>query len=141
MYRLLARAGVIWGTARIEDAAQRRMLMTEWHEALKYWPYERVNAAIGELARSSKWWPTIADLVAACRALEPARPPVVPEREAPPTPEELERRGIAIARMKAEYGWKRHTDEPEPAEVPEPVVYDVPVSDVTPQMRQLRRRQ
>lgn len=140
MYRLLARAGVVWGTSRIEDGAQRRMLMVEWYEALKYWEFDRVNAALSELARSSKWWPTIADLVAVCRSLEPPRPLVVPPVDAPPTPEELKRRGIAIARMKAEYGWKRHTDEPETAEVLEPVVYDVPVSDVSPHMRELMRK-
>lgn len=138
VYRLLARAGVVWGTARIEDGAQRRMLMTEWYEALKFWPYERANAALGELARSSKWWPTIADLVAACRALEPPRPPSVPVVDAPPTPEELKARGIALARIKAQYGWKPDRAEQDAGPVVEPVVYDVPVSDVSSTLKQLR---
>lgn len=140
VYRLLARAGVLWGTQRIEDAAQRRMLMTEWHEALKFWDHERVSAALSELARSSKWWPTIADLVAACRALEPARPLVVPERDAPLTPEELKARGVALARIKAQYGWKPDRAEPDQGPAVEPVVYDVPVSDVSSTLKQLRSK-
>jgi hypothetical protein len=141
VYRLLARAGVVWGTTRIEDGAQRKMLMAEWHEALKFWPYERVNAALGELARSSRWWPTIADLVAACRALEPSRPPSVPPVEAPPTPEELKARGVALARIKAQYGWaEKFRPESEPEVVREPVVYDVPVSDVSSTLKQLREK-
>jgi hypothetical protein len=141
IYRLLARAGTIWGMDQIEDAAVRRLLMTEWHDALSWWPFEVVNEALSRLRDKSKWWPKVAEVLADIRA---NLPPAAPARQetAPAvswSPEEAKRRSEVIQEAKRRYGWKPEEAAPE-GPILEPRVFDVPVSDVSETLKGLRRK-
>ena len=141
IYRLLARAGTIWGIEPIEDGAARRLLMVEWHDALSWWPFEVVNDALSRLRDKSKWWPKVAEVLADIRA---HLPPAAPARQEAPsqgdrTPEEVKRRVAIVAEAKRRYGWKPEEAAPE-GPILEPRVFDVPVSDVSEGLKALRRK-
>jgi hypothetical protein len=133
----MVRAATIWGDARIADAAARRLLMVEWHDAFRFYTFAQVDGALTVLRDSLGWWPKVSEVLAAIRAAlpKPGLPTAEREVSGTMTPEELERRRTVISEAHRRYGtvsadvvvneWEQH----------DPVVYEVPVSDVTPALR------
>lgn len=65
--RCLARLATAYGDdRRIADADGRALLRREMLEALGHFEPHVVNAALGKVIRQCKFWPSIAEIVAAC---------------------------------------------------------------------------
>lgn len=117
-------------------------MMGEWAQALRGFPIEQIDLALSDLVRTSKWWPSIAEVVDQTKRNAPPLPQ--PKALAGETgwegvdvAEEVKRRSRVIAEAKRMYGFDRiaKTDDPEPPPLEEPIVYDVPVSDLSEALR------
>ena len=69
-HRCFARLAVAHGDGRVADPAQRTLLAREWVEALGHHEPWVVNAALGRVIRECRFWPSIAEMVEACKPLD-----------------------------------------------------------------------
>lgn len=113
--KLVARCLANYGEKRGVDM---RLLVAEWHQALKGFDPARLHTALSEHIRSSPYWPTIAEVVATLQQAAPkpelpglpAWKPDAPdrfERNGRTVAEEIAHRQAQVAAWKAEYGFGR----------------------------------
>lgn len=119
----LLRLAAIFGEPKAKSDELMLVMAKEWHAALKGFGVKTVALAVTKHARESKWWPTLAEIVALCRAEDNSwrdalgllRPSGLPEFKSAPVeklPQEvLDLRAAALNRMKAEYGYSPETSE------------------------------
>ena len=99
---LVMRMVVIWGDFRVADAAARALYVREFLDAFRGFKASSLDEAISVLKRTERHWPAISLLAttvaegmpkAGLRSFKAEIDPIL-------TPEEIERRKVAVAAMK-----------------------------------------
>lgn len=130
--RFFARLTAAYGEdKRVADEASRALLRREWIEALGHHEPHAVNAALGRVIRTSKFWPSIAEVLAACEPSDyrtheerfgkrlRAGPRISRDfcRDGRTVEQEIEHRKHVVSNIKRAWGWTPAFDyvPPQPA--------------------------
>lgn len=150
--KLIKRFVTIYGNARVETKEQQDMLLREYVEMFAAYRPGQVDAAASALIRTSKFWPSPAEIAhtisAQIQTAHTHRNWCAEESKlcdkayrdccgALPTPEEAAKRREFLARMRKTYPSVFARDGGPCKELREPEVYDVRQSDITPEMKAL----
>jgi hypothetical protein len=140
--KLVARCLANYGERKGVDM---RLMVAEWHAALRFYSPQRLNSALSEHIRKSTWWPTIANLVDTLReemAPPPRRPSFAPHLEPDRTPEEIAKRIKIIADAKRIWGDPTRREEPPAeAELPDFQPFVIKQSDASGHLVELLQKQ
>lgn len=64
----MARLNATFGIPRDRTADQVRVMAAEWFRALQFFGAKSLAYAVDNLIRNSKWWPTLSEVHALCKA-------------------------------------------------------------------------
>lgn len=120
--RQFARLAANYGDSRIATPEQRGLLLREWQEAFGNHAPEHLHEAVSKAMKTSKFWPTLAEVNAAVTALRKEAIAAVDSatgrtrysaaregfcREGRTEVEEIAYRTAQVLRWKAQYGFNR----------------------------------
>jgi len=133
--------------AEVSDGRVRRVMLNELLAHFGTFDRGLVERAASKAIASCEFWPPIATLVkfvSELRELPPASRPLwradpEEDRYHAVTPEESERRKLLCQKWRKQYGLATDA-KPAPETIPDPVTYDVPESDLSPELRALMRK-